>query len=122
MKITYVKDEGKMFPPFYYGFGYFDMCSYSIHFFIWPLNIFVRLWRAFREFQIEKWRYLHYLGETQAHQIGRINSLRFDQQEFERKVWEYEREHGTLNYCRIMLNAHFENFLHDISQYLRGKH
>lgn len=53
----YIRCEGEYFPPFYYGYGYYDMWNNAWHFYVWPLHLFVRLWRALRQVQIEGWTF-----------------------------------------------------------------
>lgn len=60
MKIKYVKSYAEVFPPFYYGFSYYDLLSDKNIFYIFPLNIFIKLWKAFRNIQFETWHYLSY--------------------------------------------------------------
>lgn len=62
--MVYEKQEGELFPPFYYGFSYYDACINCITFHIFPINVFVRLWRAFRRLQQEKWWYLGMKGRN----------------------------------------------------------
>jgi len=64
-RFKYVKTDGKIFPSFYYGFGYYDMYSNSYNFFVFPLNIIIRIWRAFRYIQNEKWHYQCFRAKTE---------------------------------------------------------
>lgn len=59
---VYERREAELFPPFYYGFSYYDDGVDCITFHIFPLNIFVRLWRALRRLRCEKWMYLGMKG------------------------------------------------------------
>lgn len=49
-----------MYPPFYYRFCGYDHYCDTFVFCIFPFNYFVRIWRAFRYYQKEKWYYLGY--------------------------------------------------------------
>jgi len=67
--MMYACREGDYFPPFYYGFSYFSENEDSLIFHIFPLNIFIKLWRAFRTIQFEQWRYYLMYAKTRIKYI-----------------------------------------------------
>jgi hypothetical protein len=50
--------DGYEFPPFYYGFSYFDEEFESIIFHVWPINLVVRVAHALRRAQTDGWYFI----------------------------------------------------------------